>query len=187
MAKSPVITSINFASCPTLFRLAKYAVEHRSDLASTAVHAAGTRARGAYMAFTHDRNFPIATIGRRVITADASRCWKSRKGPGNDDAYRRSLTSVLRYIAAGDHRRSLLENNRTSMCRGPSEWMYRRPLTTLGRIAVRSRKTSRISSSISAGNVTCRGYIATNEASCVLTHDDVKMSSGPAMEVFNLT
>lgn len=43
--------------------------------------------------------------------------WKSRKGPGNDDAYQRSLTSVLRYIAAGDHQRSLLENNRTSICR----------------------------------------------------------------------
>ncbi|KYN23445.1 hypothetical protein ALC57_04319 [Trachymyrmex cornetzi] len=37
-----LITSINFASCPTLFRLAKCAVEHRSDLAPAAVHAVET-------------------------------------------------------------------------------------------------------------------------------------------------
>ncbi|EGI62244.1 hypothetical protein G5I_09433 [Acromyrmex echinatior] len=37
-----IITSINFASCLTLFRLAKCVVEHRSDLAPAAVHAIET-------------------------------------------------------------------------------------------------------------------------------------------------
>ncbi|KYM77627.1 hypothetical protein ALC53_11968 [Atta colombica] len=37
-----IITSINFASCPTLFRLAKCVVEQRSDLAPAAVHAVET-------------------------------------------------------------------------------------------------------------------------------------------------
>ncbi|KYQ56638.1 hypothetical protein ALC60_04237 [Trachymyrmex zeteki] len=37
-----IITSINFASCPTLFRLAKCVVEHQSDLASAVVHAVET-------------------------------------------------------------------------------------------------------------------------------------------------
>lgn len=69
----------------------------RSDLAPAAVHAARTRVRGAYMAFTHDRNFPIATTGRRVMTANASSRWKSGKRPGNDDG----PTSVLRYDRRG--------------------------------------------------------------------------------------
>lgn len=87
-----------------------------------------------------------------------SRTRESRKRPG---ATRRSLISVLRYIsprAISGTAEFSMQNNRMSMSK--DRRMYNidhRLLPTRVSLNI----TSRVAVSVSAGNVTCRGYIAT--------------------------
>lgn len=164
--------------CPTCSDSRNALSNNRSDLAPAAilaVHAVrdscsrcvyGVHARPEF-SDSHDRT---ASYDRGREQPAGSR----GKGRATTTVTRRSPTSVLRYIAAGDDRRILLENNRTSM---PSGAIRNGCIIDHWPLSVASpppcaRKRHR-ESSVSAGNVTCRGYIATSEAS-VFTHDDVK-------------
>lgn len=115
------------------------------------VYATETRVCGAYMASTHDRNFPIAVVEERVTIADARVKEKARR---NSAIF--NIRSAL-YIAAGDRRSFRCQ---TIGCRCRDRGMYNIDHRLLPTRVSLNDITSRVAVSVSAGNVTCRGYIA---------------------------